>query len=125
MGNHPFNVIVVLFWLATMTWLMVAKILPPLRVGEPPSYHSILKDKTQKPLVFWCIRLEDQPIGWAASKIEQRSDGITELYSRVYLRDLPLDAFAPAWLATVLRRALNLLPQEGEPVKTAPPAEEI
>ena len=38
MGNHPFNVIVVLFWLATMSWLIVAKVLPPMRVGEPPSY---------------------------------------------------------------------------------------
>jgi hypothetical protein len=107
MGNHPFNVIVILFWLATMSWLVVAKVLPPLRVGEPPSYRSILKKGSRQPPVCWSIRLEDRLIGWAANKIERRADGITELYSRVYLRDLPLDQFAPAWLATVLKPVLR------------------
>ena len=95
MGNHPFNVIVVLFWLATMSWLVVAKVLPPLRVGEPPSYRSIL-DQSQKQLpVCWNIRLQDKSIGWAANRVERRPDGITELVSRVYLQDVPLDRFAP------------------------------
>ncbi len=107
MGNHPFNVIVVLFWLATMSWLVVAKVLPPLRVGEPPSYRSIL-DQSQKQLpICWNIRLQDKSIGWAANRVERRPDGITELVSRVYLKDVPLDRFAPPWLGKVLRSMLG------------------
>jgi hypothetical protein len=108
MGNHPFNVIVIVFWLATMTWLMVAKVLPPLRVGEPPSYSSILKNKDQAETpTCWSVRLNDQPLGWAATKAVRRKDGITEIYSRVYLRDLPLEEIAPPWLSDVLRPLLG------------------
>ena len=108
MGNHPFNVIVVLFWVTTMTWLVVVKVLPPLRVGEPPSYSSILKDKenVERP-ACWSVRLNDQPVGWAATKAVRRKDGITELYSRVYLRDLPVEEIAPPWLAPVIKPLLR------------------
>jgi hypothetical protein len=57
MGNHSFNVIVVLFWFATMSWLVAAKIVPPLRVGEPPDYASILQESTHQPPVCWSIHL--------------------------------------------------------------------
>jgi hypothetical protein len=107
MGNHPFNAIVILFWLATMSWLVVVKILPPLRVGEPPSYGSVLQQSVEQQPVCWSIRLQDKSIGWAASKTVRRKDGITELYSRVYLADLPLDELAPGWLGSVLKPALR------------------
>jgi len=113
MGNHPFNVIVVLFWLATMGWLAVAKILPPLRVGEPPSYVSILKESLDQPPVCWSIRLQDRSIGWAASRVARRKDGITDLWSRVYLAELPLDDIVPSWVGAVLRPMLqNLGPMD-------------
>lgn len=108
MGNHPFNVIVVVFWLATMSWLMVAKVLPPLRVGEPPSYSSILKHEIEDP-VCWSVRVNDREIGWAATRGVRRKDGITELFSRVYLRELPLEEIAPSWLTGVLRPVLRQL----------------
>jgi hypothetical protein len=109
MGNHPFNVIVVLFWLAMMGWLVVAKVVPPMRVGEPPSYQSILDESLRQPAVCWSIRIGDRPVGWAANKLARRSDGITEIYSRVYLQNLPLDELAPGWLLSVLRPALREL----------------
>ena len=109
MGNHPFNVIVVLFWLATMGWLTVAKILPPLRVGEPPSYVSILKESLDQPPVCWSIRLQDRSIGWAATRVARRTDGITDLWSRVYLAELPLDDIVPSWVGAVLRPMLRSL----------------
>ncbi len=104
MGNHPFNVIVVLFWLVTMGWLVVAKVLPPLRQGEPPNYASILSatHKAELP-TCWSIRLRDRTIGWAANKTVRRKDGITELHSRVYLSEFPLEEMAPAWVGTVLK----------------------
>ncbi len=109
MGNHPFNVIVVLFWLATMTWLFVAKVLPPLRVGEPPNYQAILDESQRQPAVCWNIELEGDPIGWSASRLIKRKDGISELHSRVYLARLPLDELAPGWLAKLLKPALGNL----------------
>jgi len=81
--------------------------LPPMRVGEPPSYQSILADSDEQTPVCWSIRLADKPIGWAANKLHRRPDKITELYSRVYLRDLPLDELAPGWLANVLTPVLR------------------
>jgi hypothetical protein len=106
MGNQPFNVIVILFWLATMSWLVVAKILPPLRVGDPPNYASILEDSRGKPPACWTIRMQGKTIGWAANKIERRNDGTSEIYSRVYLGALPLAEFAPGWLASALKPIL-------------------
>jgi hypothetical protein len=108
MGNHPFNVIVILFWLATMSWLFVAKVLPPLRVGEPPSYSSMARESREEP-VCWNVRLNDQALGWAATKVVRHKDGITELFSRVYLRDLPVDEIAPPWLGNVLKPLLRQL----------------
>ncbi len=109
MGNHPFNVIVVLFWLASMTWLVVAKVLPPLRVGEPPNYQAILDESQQQPTACWSIHVERRPIGWAASKLVRRKDGggIAELHSRVYLARLPLNELAPGWLVKVVKPALG------------------
>lgn len=113
MGNQQFNIVVVLFWCATMTWLVVAKIVPPLRVGEPPSYASILKESSDEPPVGWQIQLDGRTIGWAANKMVRRKDGITDLYSRVYLGKLPWEELAPGLLGTVLKPVLaNLGPMD-------------
>ena len=79
-----------------MSWLVVAKILPPMRVGEPPSYLAIVQESEQDEPVCWTIRLRERTIGWAANRIVRRNDGIADLYSRVYLAELPLDELAPA-----------------------------
>jgi len=113
MGNFQSNVIVVLFWCATMTWLVVAKIVPTMRVGEPPSYASILKAGSDDPPVCWQIQLNDKTIGWAANKMVRRKDGITDLYSRVYLAKLPWEELAPGLLSSVLRPVMvNLGPMD-------------
>jgi hypothetical protein len=102
MGNKPFNFIVILFWLATMGWLVTAKILPALRVGDPPNYASILEHTGDEPPDCWKIQMQGRTIGWAAGKVVRRRDGVSEFYSRVYLGALPLDELAPGWLAGVL-----------------------
>ncbi len=107
MGNLQFNVVVVLFWCTTMGWLVVSKILPPLRVGEPPNYASILRETSDELPVCWSIHLQNKPIGWAANKTVRRKDGITDLYSRVYLCELPWEELAPGWLGAVLKPVFN------------------
>jgi hypothetical protein len=103
MGTRSFNLIVILFWLATMSWLVAAKVLPPLRVGEPPNYVSIIEQSQEQAPVCWSIHLQDRKVGWAAIRIIHRADGITDLYSRVYLGELPWDEMAPGWLGAVLK----------------------
>jgi hypothetical protein len=109
MGNLQFNVVVVLFWCTTMGWLVVSKILPPLRVGEPPNYSSILKETGDETPVCWSIHLQNKPIGWAANKTVRRKDGITDMYSRVYLCEFPWEELAPSWLGAVLKPVFNNL----------------
>jgi hypothetical protein len=82
---------------------------PPLRVGEPPDYASILQESSHQPPVCWSIQLEGKTIGWAASKIVRRPDGITALHSRVYLNDFPWNEIVPGWLASALRGVLENL----------------
>ena len=43
MYSRWFNAAVVVLWLATMSWLVTEKVLPPLLVGEPPSYHQVIE----------------------------------------------------------------------------------
>lgn len=105
MGNPAFNVIVVLFWLATMGWLVMAKVVPPLRVGEPPSYTSIADESQHEEPSCWSIRMHGRIVGWAANRMLRRPEGISEFYSRVYLGELPLDELAPSWLTAVLKPA--------------------
>jgi hypothetical protein len=106
MGNQPFNIVVVLFWLATMSWLVVAKVLPPLRLGDPPNYASIVAGSPGEAPASWAIRMRDDTIGWAASRVERREDGTSELFTRVYLGALPIDELAPNWLAGALKGVL-------------------
>jgi len=107
MGSRSYNTVVVLFWVGTMSWLMVSKVLPPLQVGEPPSFPSIVSDERFPKPVCWSINSNERVIGWAASKIVQREDNMVELNSYVYLKELPLDHMAPGWLGAIVKPALR------------------
>src|SRR5688500_11468819 len=100
MGSRFFNVLILLFWFVTMSWLMVNKVLPPLRIGEPPNYRTIISERDPKVPVCWRISLNDRPLGWAATHFTSRPDGLVESRSRVYLNYLPLDQVAPGWIGT-------------------------
>ena len=81
MGNRIFVAMVMLLWVSTMSWLMVARILPPFFQGEPPA-HGILY--TQDPLC-WQIQYGERPVGYAVSQAVPGLAGTTEIYSRVLL----------------------------------------
>ena len=42
MYGRWYTTAVVFCWLASMTWLVTTKILPPLQLGDPPSYAAIV-----------------------------------------------------------------------------------
>lgn len=104
MYSRWFSIAVILFWIATMGWLFQRKILPPLVVGDPPSYRTILADRQQaeKP-AGWTIYLDQQPLGWATNHPRQLDNGVTEFRSRIHLKRLPLEEITPGWMKSLLR----------------------
>ncbi|HVC95507.1 MAG TPA: hypothetical protein VND64_17560 [Pirellulales bacterium] len=104
MYSRWFSIAVVAFWMASMGWLIRAKILPPLVVGDPPTYRTILKDRqaVEEP-ASWKIYLNDQPLGSAVSRASLLDNGVTEFRSKVRLTRLPIGEIAPNWLKPLLR----------------------
>ena len=91
MLNRGFSVTIVLFWLSTMTWLVLFKVLPPLMVGEPPNYVSVLAEMDQHAQApsKWRILLDGESIGSAETWMEPQDEGISHIHSRVKLRSPP------------------------------------
>ena len=106
MSSRWFNVLLGAFWLATMSWLVVAKVLPPLLRGDPPNYQTILPQAGEKPPapVAWRMYWGERPVGRAESTVERRLDGMTDLVTHVEIAGLPLTEVAPTWLAPLLRQ---------------------
>ncbi|HQU45517.1 MAG TPA: hypothetical protein PK867_22070 [Pirellulales bacterium] len=104
MYSRWFNVVVVGFWLLTMSWLVGVKILPSLAVGDPPTYRTILADrKNRETPVSWTISLNDVPIGWAEARNRMLDNGVTEMRSHVRIRRLPLAEITPGWMNSLLK----------------------
>lgn len=107
MPSRPLSLVILIFWLSTMSWLVVAKVLPPLRTGEPPNYRTILPTGEVDEPVCWTISMNDKMLGWAASMVDRRKDGMAQMNSRVFLSELPIEDIAPGWLGAVVRPMLN------------------
>lgn len=97
MFSRWFNVVVVLFWLATMSWLVTTKVLPPVIIGEPPTYRTIVEDHGRHPEgeVGWTVFWDDREIGTATSKALEQDEGVTRFESHVQLADFPLAEASP------------------------------
>jgi hypothetical protein len=102
MYNRWFNMAVVLLWLATMGWLVKSKVLPPLLVGEPPSYETIVDARRSELPVGWRLAMDGRPVGWALTTTTVQPNGMVEIGSHVHFDELPLDQLAPGWLRTSL-----------------------
>lgn len=100
MSNRWFSLAVVLFWLASMSWLVSEKVVPPLRVGDRPAAVEEDAAPARQP-VAWQLFLDDQPLGWASTDSTERPDRVVELRNRVHLDRFPLKEIAP-WLASLL-----------------------
>lgn len=102
--------VIVLFWMSTMTWLVVEKVLPPLERGDPPTFHSAYGNlNPEAPPIGWTVAWNDRPIGWAASRVLHPNTGLFEIHSRVHFSHLPLEEMVPVWMRTVLRTSVNSL----------------
>ncbi|HZZ27523.1 MAG TPA: hypothetical protein VFE46_05895 [Pirellulales bacterium] len=108
MGSRWFNTAVVLVWLTTGTWLVVAKILPPLRRGEPPNYHSMYSlQATEAGLhVAWDMSLNGKELGYAVISLQKKNSDMTEVESRIHFEHVPLEELSPAWMRALMHTAV-------------------
>src|SRR5664279_87778 len=92
-----YTIAVALFWMAAMGWLFQQKLLPPLLVGDPPNYRTILSEETVDNLpVSWDVFLNDHELGKATTRTERQKENVSEINSTVDLNELPLREIAPA-----------------------------
>ncbi len=98
MGNRIFVAVVIGLWASTMSWLMVARILPPFFQGEPPQHGQPLRDEP----VCWEIQYAGRPIGQAVSQAVPGAAGTIEIYSRVMLEGIQLKELAPQWMGSLV-----------------------
>jgi len=105
MYSHWSNAAVVILWLSAMSWLLVEKVLPPLLVGEPPSYRTIVEAQRGEPPVGWKMSFDGRRVGWALSTTTALPEDITEVHSWVHFDQLPLEDLTPGWLRTLVRPA--------------------
>jgi hypothetical protein len=99
MGNRIFVGVVVVLWAGTMSWLMVARILPPFFHGEPPAHGSIRRDEP----VCWQIEYMGRPVGYAVSQAVPGALDTTEVHSRVLLERIAIRELAPQWMGSLVR----------------------
>jgi hypothetical protein len=114
MMSRWFNVVVGLFWLTTMSWLVMAKVVPSLVVGEPPTYRTMFAGTEQvahEATVGWNIFWDERQVGDAASTTRRNLDGVLQIESRVDLRSVPLDKLSPFRLGAIVDM-LDGIPRE-------------
>ena len=89
MAQRFYTVFVWTAWLASMSWLFVAKIWPTLHGGHPPDYSIAGGVSDLKPVV-WRISWNDRRIGTAASQKLMRANGAVVRHV-VQFEHVPLD----------------------------------
>jgi hypothetical protein len=98
MGNRIFIALVLLLWATTMSWLMVAKILPPFFSGEPPKHGTLQQTEP----ICWAIEWNGRSVGYAVRQAVPGAQSSTEVLSRLLLNDIPLREMAPQWMSSVV-----------------------
>ena len=99
MGNRIFVGVVVVLWAGTMSWLMVARILPPFFHGDPPTHGALIRGEP----TCWEIVYGDKPVGHAVSQAVPGASGTTEIHSRVLLEGIEVKELAPQWMSGLVR----------------------
>jgi hypothetical protein len=108
MLGRLYQLLVVLLWLASMTWLVVEKVLPPLLGGTPPDYNAVLAARGQAP-DCWRIVWKEQTIGFAASRVIEPAGADREIRSVVQFEKLPLEELLAELLGVFAKLTAPLL----------------
>ena len=99
MGNRIFVGVVVMLWAGTMSWLMIARILPPFFHGEPPTQGALIRDEP----TCWEIQYDGKAMGQAVSQAVPGALGTTEIHSRLLLKNIDIKELAPQWMGSIVR----------------------
>ncbi len=99
MGNRIFVGVVVVLWAGTMSWLMVARILPPFFHGDPPTHGALVRDTPS----CWEIFYGGRSVGHAVSQAVPGALGTTEIHSRILLDGITVKELAPQWMGGLVR----------------------
>ncbi len=108
MHSRWFNITIVLLWLSSMCWLVTAKILPTLLVGEPPAYSRSLRAQEDEPPVGWTMWWDDCRLGRALTTTEASHDNLTDVCNRLYFEHVPLGDIIPPLLQNILSPAESI-----------------
>jgi hypothetical protein len=111
MSSRWSSIAVCVLWVIAMSWLVSEKVLPPLLLGDPPSYRTIADSRNYREPVGWKMFINGRQIGSALSTAQKLPGDQTEVKSRVIFDRLPVDELAPSWLRGMLGPLL--VPQAG------------
>ncbi len=94
MEKAYFKAFVIIFWLASMTWLLVTKMLPlPVeeRDRDAQYFASPQADSTSG---RWLISSRGKDVGWTEMRAQRVANGSLEIHSEMQLENLDLKNFA-------------------------------
>ena len=84
-----------MLWLASMTWLVTAKILPSFAVGDPPDHHDVFCAGADEQFVGYQVCWSDEPVGWALVHGKRLTQGGSQIDGRIHFNGLPLRQIVP------------------------------
>jgi hypothetical protein len=87
-----------------MSWLMVARILPPFFHGDPPTQGKLIRDEP----TCWEVFYGERSVGHAVSQAVPGAQGTTEIHSRILLDGIEVKELAPQWLGGLVRALGNV-----------------
>lgn len=98
MSNRLYTGAVLVFWLASMTWLVKERILPPFFGGDAPV--TLVSNQVEP--VAWRIGMDGRNCGVAVLQAVRGEGGIKEVHSVLKLDEVNAPRSAPLWLKPML-----------------------
>ena len=97
--------LVLLFWVASTGWLLVAKVLPAWAPGAPPGHQAFHATGGRVVPVAWSVLLDGQPLGWSISRAHRGDGGGMHVESLLHVDRLPLAEVLPGWTRLLVPQA--------------------
>jgi len=102
--NRTFQAGIILFWIASMTWLGVTKVWPLYYGGDQPEYLPVSSTDSDQPTIeSWTLLWNDRPAGFSSTEKIFRDDGSTEVRSVLRIDALPVDELLHELLGAAAR----------------------
>ncbi|MEM7313775.1 MAG: hypothetical protein AAF497_11550 [Planctomycetota bacterium] len=91
MESRGIKLVVLVFWLASMSWLAATKIAPLFAPSETPDQRAFRPEaESGEAITCWSIHWDDRNIGWARSKVVKQQVGFGMVQSVVHFEELPV-----------------------------------